>query len=125
MAQLNLTRAGVFDPTKLGVLEGKLRTQWPGAQVYGTDTGLLALWPNGLTAPQQTAAQAVINAHVEPTDVSLLTPLQQQAMNYLAIANPTTAQTNAAVKGVIKYLLSISFGQQPSKAKIDGTDITT
>lgn len=119
MAQTDIDRAGTFNTSKLGVLESRLRSISQPVQVYGTDTGLRATWPNGLTAPQVTTATSIINAYVEATDLSSLSPLQVQAFQFLSNSSPTNAQTLAALKGVIKYLLQMSTG----KINIDGTSI--
>jgi len=120
MAATELTRTGSFDLAKLGGVAGQLLAAWPGAQVYGTPTGFRVVWPNGLTAPQATAAQAAINAYVERTDLAGLPPLLQQAITYLQLPSPTAAQTTAAVRGLVKYAIR----QYTDRDSIDGINIT-
>lgn len=121
MAATSISRNGTFDLSKVGALSPQLIAAGLPAQhaIYGTDTGFRVEWPAGLTAPQVTTATSVINAYVEPTDVSTLSPLQLQAFNFLQIANPTQAQSLAALRGIIKWALQYSTG----RTNIDGTSI--
>ena len=115
-----LTRSGTFDAKKLNTLAGQL-AGFPGAQVYKTGTGLSVLWPVDLTAPQQTSAQTIINAYSEPTDTAALPKQVQQAVAYLGVGSPTLAQSQAALRGVIKYLLQQAAG----KDTVDGVDVSS
>lgn len=127
MAETNITRSGNFDPSKLPTLEGKLRQAglptplgvYATPDADGVIIGLRANWPNGLTVPQTVQATAIVNAYVEPTDLSQLSPLQLQAYNFLQLNNPTAAQQLAALRGIIKWALQYSTG----KIDIDGTSI--
>lgn len=112
MAQLTLTRNGSFRAEDVGAVEGRLRTVPANGPVTGylSGTNMLFIFPNGLTSPQQTAAQAIINAHVALTDNAQLTPQQRALVTFLKISGtPTAAVQLAQLRLVSRMLLAMTF----------------
>lgn len=119
MAQENLTRAGIFRNEDVGVIEPQLR-QFGKVGGYLTATGMLFIFPDGLTAPQITQAQNIINAHVVLTDRIMLTVQQQRAIDYLKLGSPSNAQVAAAVRELVRIVLKAQLGRAGS---VDGVNL--
>lgn len=115
-----ISRSGVFDAGKLGVLDNQL-TQALGirCQVYGSPTGFYVFWQQTLSAPQNTQATQIINAYTEPTDQSRFNNLERGLFQFLQISTPTNAQVVAAVRALAKLRLRDTLG----KDSVDGQDI--
>jgi len=123
MAQLNLTRNGTFRAEDVGAVESKLRAVPENLPVSGylSGTNMLFIFSNGLTAPQQTAAQAIINAHVAITDQAQLSNQQKALVAYLKISgNPTAAQNLVAMRTMARMILAMTF----RTGTVDGVDTT-
>lgn len=122
MAQLSLTRNGAFRAEDIGAVEGRLRAVPANGPVTGylSGTNMLFIFPNGLTAPQQTAAQSIINAHVALTDNAQLSPQQRALVTYHKLASPTTAQNTAQIKLLTRMLIAMTSGKSGT---VDGVNL--
>lgn len=118
--QTEITRNGAFRDVDASACESKLRVIGR-VSGYITSLGIMCIFPDGLTAPQQTQAQAILDAHVAITDNDRLTQQQKNLYQWLQLPSPTNAQNLAALRTMAKMLLRLTYDRE----KINGTDLET